>query len=222
MGELYAFQQTGIYQTAAEAAKAPYDIMPEGTDKTKFAGDAIFLDSDRNDTIDLRDRIYMGNIYPRWTGGISTDVTYKGFNLMIRFDYMTGQTIYNYMRATTTAQLAGDLGLSSYAGQSWMKEGDKTDVPKLYYGDWQYNIGRGTSPYYEKGNYLALREVTLSYDLPATLSNRIGIKGARFNVSGQNLHYFTKYKGINPENGGTDNGSYPIPRNILFGATISL
>ncbi|MBN8859621.1 MAG: TonB-dependent receptor [Sphingobacteriales bacterium] len=222
MGELYAFQQIGIYQTDAEAAKAPYDILPEGTDKTKFAGDVIFLDNDKNDTIDNRDRIYMGNIYPTWTGGISSTVSYKGFSFIVRLDYMTGQTIYNYMRATTTAQLAGDLGLNSDVAHSWLKEGDQTDIPRLYYGDWQYNIGRGTSPYYEKGNYLALREVTFSYDLSATLLKRTGLKGLRINVSGQNLHYFTKYKGINPENGGTDNGSYPISRNFLFGATISL
>lgn len=222
MGELYAFRQIGIYQTDAEAATAPYDILPEGTDKSKYAGDVIFDDLDHNDTIDMRDRVYMGNIYPKWTGGISTNVYYKGLSLFVRLDYMTGQTIYNYVRATTTAQLAGDLGLSSYAAQSWMHEGDKTDIPKLYYGDWQYNIGRGTSPYHEKGDYLALREVTLSYELPASLLNRINLKGIRLNVTGQNLHYFTKYTGINPENGGTDNGSYPIPRNILFGATISL
>ncbi|HRQ50083.1 MAG TPA: TonB-dependent receptor, partial [Agriterribacter sp.] len=222
MGELYAFQQIGIYQTDAEAAKDPYDILPEGTDKTKFAGDVIFLDNDRNDTIDNRDRVYMGNIYPTWTGGISSAVSYKSFSFIVRLDYMTGQTIYNYMRATTTAQLAGDLGLASDVAHSWLKEGDQTDIPRLYYGDWQYNIGRGTSPYYEKGNYLALREVTLSYDLPQALLKRIGLKGFRLNVSGQNLHYFTKYRGINPENGGTDNGSYPISRNFLFGATISL
>jgi hypothetical protein len=222
MGELYAFRQIGIYQTDAEAANAPYDILPEGTDKSKYAGDVIFDDLDRNDTIDMRDRAYMGNIYPRWTGGVSTTVYFKGFTLLARFDYMTGQTIFNYVRATTTAQLAGDLGLSSYVKQSWMKEGDKTDIPKIYYGDWQYNIGRETSPYHEKGDYFALRELTLSYDVPAALLNRIGIKGARLNVTGQNLHYFTNYTGINPENGGTDNGSYPIPRSILFGATISL
>lgn len=222
MGELYAFKQIGIYQTDAEAANAPYDILPEGTDKSKYAGDAIFLDLDRNDTIDYRDRVYMGNIYPKWTGGIISNLVYKGFGFVVRLDYMTGQTIYNYMRATTTAQLAGDLGLSSYAGQSWMQAGDKTNIPKLYYGDWQYNIGRGTSLFHEKGDYLALREVTFSYELPSSLVKRARLNGVRINLSGQNLHYFTNYKGINPENGGTDNGSYPISRNFLLGATISL
>lgn len=222
MGDVYAFKHIGIYQTDEEAANAPYDILPEGTDKTKFAGDAIFLDHDRNDTIDNRDRVYMGNYYPKWTGGISNTLNYKRFGFTVRMDYMTGHTIYNYVRATTSAQLAGDLGLSSYAGQSWMQPGDVTDIPKLYYGDWQYNIGRGVSTMYEKGDYLALREVTLSYELPIELLQRIRMKGLRVNVSGQNLYYFTNYKGINPENGGTDNGSYPISRNFLFGITLTL
>ena len=39
---------------------------------------------------------------------------------------------------------------------------------------------------------------------------------------GNNLHYFTDFKGLNPEEGGQDNGRYPIPRNIITGISITL
>ncbi|CAL1519381.1 TonB-dependent receptor [Chitinophaga sp. MM2321] len=221
MGDVYGYKQIGLYQTDAEAAAGPYDVLQETVDKTKFGGDVKWFDADKNDTIDTRDRVYMGNYYPTWTGGLVNSFSYKGFSLTIRFDFAIGQTIYNYMRATTTGQFAGDLGLSSYAGQSWLKEGDQTNIPRLYYGDYQANLSRGSSLMYEKGDYLALRELSLSYELPARLLQQIKISNLRFNLSGHNLHYFTNYKGINPENGGTDNGSYPISADIIFGASVS-
>ena len=164
----------------------------------------------------------MGNIYPKWTGGLINSLAYKGFNLVVRIDYMAGHTIYNYVRATTTGQFAGNLGLSKEAAQAWQQPGDQTQIPRLYFGDYQGNLKRGSSLMFEKGDFIGLREVTLSYDVPLfNAIQTVGIKGLRFNVSGHNLHYFTNYKGINPENGGTDNGSYPLSSNIIFGASVT-
>lgn len=222
IGNLYGYKQLGLYQSDGDAAKGPYDIIVDGADKTKFGGDVNWLDADKNDTIDTRDRVYMGNSFAKWTGGISNTFSFKNFYLFVRMDFMTGQTIYDYVRATTTGQFAGDLGLSSYAAQSWQKPGDKTDIPRLYYGDYQENLLRGNSIMYEKGNYLAVREVTLSYEVPSRLLNRYHMGSLRFNATAHNLHYFTKYKGLNPEtDSGTDNGYYPISSDYVFGATIT-
>jgi TonB-linked SusC/RagA family outer membrane protein len=225
MGELYGYKQVGLYSSDEDAANAGItDILIEGVDKvTKFGGDAIFEDRDENNIIDEKDRSYMGNIYPKWTGGAINSLFYKNFYLILRLDYATGHTIYNYMRATTTGQFAGDLGLSADAGRSWLKPGDEknTNIPRLYYGDWQSNLLRGNSIMFEKGNYLSIRELTLSYEIPSKILEKYGISNLRFNLSGQNLHYFTNYKGINPEFGGTDNGSYPISANYILGASIT-
>lgn len=224
IGDMYGFKQLGLYGSDEEAANAPRDMKVEGEDKdTKYGGDVIWFDSDGNNIIDDRDKVYMGNQYPKWTGGFLNTLSYKGLSLIIRADFMLGHTIYNGIRTTTTAQMAGDLGLSKDAGRSWLKPGDEkhTNIPRLYYGDWQCNLARGNSIMYEKGDYLALREVTLSYTIPRKVLNKLPVSNLKLNVSGHNLHYFTKYKGINPENGGTDNGSFPISANYIFGATIS-
>jgi len=106
---------------------------------------------------------------------------------------------------------------------SWQKQGDVTEIPRAYWADQQArsNIFRGNSYYYEKGDYLSLREVTLSYTLPESIIAPLKISQLRFNVTGSNLHYFTKYRGLNPEEGGTDNGRYPIPRTIVIGANLT-
>jgi hypothetical protein len=74
--------------------------------------------------------------------------------------------------------------------------------------------------FYEKGDYLAIREVTLSYSLPAKLLKRLKLSNIRFNATANNLYYFTKYRGLNPENGDQDNGRYPVPRIFSFGANV--
>jgi hypothetical protein len=80
---------------------------------------------------------------------------------------------------------------------------------------------RGNSIFYQKGDFLCLREITLSYSLPTDFLKRFKISGLRLNVTGNNLHYFTKYDGLNPEEGGRDDGRYPMPKNLIFSASIS-
>ncbi|MEQ9289758.1 MAG: TonB-dependent receptor [Cyclobacteriaceae bacterium] len=224
MGDYYVYKQLGIYATDAEAQEAPYDHVSPTADKTKHGGDVIWQDSDNNGEIDARDRVYVGNRYPTLTGGISNYVSYKNFDFSLRLDYTTGHTVYNYGRAFYDINLDGDNVMTKrMAERSWKEQGDITDMPRY---DWQdaseYNIRRGNSEYYESGNYLAVRELTLGYNLPANLLQKIKLNNVRINITGNNLHYFTKYKGMNPEDGGTEFGRYPIPRNIIFGIDISL
>jgi len=222
-GDLYAYHQLGIYATDEEAAKGPKDLIVPLSDKTKFGGDVNWEDIDGNGEIDSRDRVFVGNIYPTWTGGFTNSFAYKNVGLSVRMDYTTGHTIYNYTLATSIGQFQGENGLSTLMLDSWQKQGDVTDIPRAYWADQQArsNIFRGNSYYYEKGDYLSIREVTLSYTLPESIIAPLKISQLRFNVTGSNLHYFTKYRGLNPEEGGTDNGRYPIPRTIVIGANLT-
>ncbi|CAL1517229.1 TonB-dependent receptor [Chitinophaga sp. MM2321] len=224
IGDLYAYKQMSIYATDKEAATAPWDVIMTRADKSKSGGDVNWLDGDRNDTIDTRDRFYMGNIYPTWTGGISNTFSYKNFSLSVRLDYASGHTIYNYTGATSVGQFQGSNNLSTEVLSSWKEQGDITDVPKFYWADqqWHNNLYRGNSRYYEKGDFLAVREVSLSYSFPQQMLRRMKLANLRCYVSGHNLHYFTNYTGLNPEEGGTDNGRYPLPRNIIFGLNVTL
>ncbi len=224
IGDYYMYKQLGVYATDADAANAPTDLVSPTADKTKRGGDVIWQDTDNNGIIDTRDMVYVGNIYPVWTGGISNYLNYKGFALAVRLDYMTGHTIYNYGRAFYDANLDGDNVMTkAYADKSWKKQGDITNVPRYYWQDAsELHIRRGNSEYYEAGDFLALREVTLSYSLPASLLRKLNLSNVRINATGNNLHYFTKYTGLNPEDGGQEFGRYPVPRNIILGVNISL
>ena len=224
IGELYAYKQLSIYKTDEEAASGPADLIVPGVDKRKYGGDVNWLDLDANGQIDERDRVHVGNIYPVWTGGFTNSLRFKNFDFTVRMDYTTGHTIYNYVRALTTGQFAGFIGLSSDVKRSWQNQGDITDIPRFYWDDSsvQSNIYRGNSNFYEKGDFLSMREITLSYNLPNTVNEKLGISNLRINITGNNVYYFTGFKGLNPEFGGDDSGRYPIPRNIIFGVRITL
>ena len=234
IGEMYGYQYQSIFPTDQAAAEAPQDMIMAGPDRTRFGGDVDWLDVDENDVIDTRDRVYMGNIFPRWTGGFTNNVNYKGINLYLRMDYTTGHTIYNYVRANLDGQFVGNTNMSSNILRSWENQGDVTDVPKFYWADqvaqsnyWRgdpRNIsnGRGSSQNYEKGDFLALRELTLSYDYSADWYRKIGIEGIRLNLTGNNLMYFTNFSGLSPEDGGMNRGRFPVPRNIMLGINLSL
>lgn len=228
IGDMYAYKQIGIYATDEEAATAPLDMsvpvdqVNASNGRKKYGGDVNFLDVDGNNIIDSRDQVFVGNMFPKWTGGFANYFSYKNIGLNIRTDFTLGHTIYNYARVVADGQLQGDLmPTKDYYDRSWKKQGDITDMPRYLYQNSQANTSRN-SIYYEKGDFLCIREVTLSYSFPGTLLRRAKISNLRVYITGNNLHYFTKFSGPMPEDGGTDNGRYPLPRNFTFGANISL
>lgn len=223
IGDLFAYKQLSIYPTDQEAAEGPTDMLVVGTDKTKHGGDVNWLDADGNGIIDDKDRVFMGNIYPDWTGGFTNSFSFKNFGLVVRMDYTVGHMIYNETKARVLGNFSGQNAISEAVTRSWQKQGDVTDIPRYYWADQnqKQNLWRGNSQYYEAGDFLCLREVTLSYNLSDALRDRLKLNNLRVHVTGNNLHYFTKFTGLNPEDGGTDGGRFPMPRNITFGVQIS-
>ncbi len=62
--------------------------------------------------------------------------------------------------------------------------------------------------YMEKGDFVKLREVSVRFDLPETLTSRIGSSRGSLSLTGRNLGTWTDYTGMDPEinwNGSGDN-----------------
>ena len=257
IGDMFAHKQLYVYKSDADAQAqgVPKDTYvtksANNPNQQKYGGDVAFLDADGNGIIDSKDRVYVGNIFPKYVGGFNFNASYKGFSVYVRADYSLGATIYNEVRARFIGQFQGNMALIAESAQSWKKDGDVTDVPRYRWADQtnQNNLFRselsgaayngsligGNSRYYESGDYLCLREVTISYNFTKSLLNKTGfLSSARLYLTGSNLHYFTKYTGLNPEVVGMDGGSslglnsagatgtYPVPRNFIFGINIGL
>ncbi len=104
-----------------------------------------------------------------------------------------------------------------------------TKTPRAITGD-PANNRRISSRYIEDGSFLKIKSISLSYNIPSKYTNMVKISGAKVYASVSNLATFTKYSGMDPENGtsstndyviGMDNGRYPTPRIVTFGVNLS-
>ena len=228
----------GMANVTPKDSKVPYSQM-QGW-KPIEPGDVCWEDINGDDQIDVYDRRIIGNIFPNVTGGFSSTWGYKGFKLYTRFDYALGHTLYNDLAARTLGQYQGTWGLIDKVHDMWSEENTGSDLPKFYFADQlaKKNITRSnnagmainnnSSRFYQKGDYLCMREITLSYQLPHSLTSKCFIQDASVYVTGQNLFYITGYDGTSPEPAvsgsypsGIDCGRYPTPRTLLFGLSLT-
>ncbi|TAM93439.1 MAG: SusC/RagA family TonB-linked outer membrane protein [Chitinophagaceae bacterium] len=258
-GSVYAFKELGIFKDQAQVNKVAgnrYDAIAQiagpnvpagpGVLGQITPGDVSWLDVDHNDTIDTRDQVYMGNINPKWTGGFSTTLAYKGFSLYAQFQFNLGNVIYNDYVARVLGNYQGTLNSITLQKDSWSPTNENTMIPKIYYADQvsapvgKKNYVRGNnaaahvvnsnnSYFYESGNYLACREITLSYNFAQSLLTKTKVLSeAKAYISTNNLFYIKKFSGPTPEPPMSGNvitgiydGTYPTPRSFIFGVQVS-
>ncbi|MCM4152676.1 TonB-dependent receptor [Arenibacter sp. N53] len=220
------YVQDYIYadQAAVDAhAGRQDDLLPNGTQR--YPGDVAWVDTNNDNTINSFDKKVIGRTTPDFIGGITSNFKYKNFGLFVKTDFATGHIIYNHIRGKGLAQTQGNLNQDALILKSWTPENTNTDIPRFVFVDAQRNIFRGNeatvnSRFWEKGDYLALREVTLSYDLPTKAFND-KISQLSLYLTGSNLHYFKSYSGDTPEEGGYQAGEFPVPRTITIGLNLT-
>ena len=113
---------------------------------------------------------------------------------------------------------------------TWSETNKDSNIPSYTFTDPQKNhqagggdqgnSESGSSANLQKGDYLAIREVTLSYTYDKPLLGDM-IKNVRLYLTGSNLHYFTAYNGSSPEYGASMMGAYPLPKTFTFGLNVT-
>jgi hypothetical protein len=90
------------------------------------------------------------------------------------------------------------------------------------------NYIRTNSYFTQKGNYLACRELSLSYQLPLSICRKFACQGLQVSVTGQNLGYIKSCSIPLPDNttytnGNTagNGGTYNLPRTVIFGLNLT-
>ncbi|MDO4228483.1 MAG: TonB-dependent receptor [Capnocytophaga sp.] len=227
---IIGYLDEGVYQTQAQLDEHAGRIVnfhsgniPATLRGTPILGDTRWKDVNGDNVIDSRDRVVLGRSTPDFIGGFSTDFTYKNFNIYIKTDYAVGHLIQNAVRSRGISQVQGNQNWTSEIKDTWTVDNPTATIPRYDFTDPRGNhrgSGEGqwtaSSRYWEKGDYLALREVTLSYNLSGDVAKNL-FKDIRFYVTGANLAYLTKYTGYIPEKGGWDDGRFPLPRTFTFG-----
>ncbi|WP_300603834.1 SusC/RagA family TonB-linked outer membrane protein [Niabella sp.] len=233
--EVWAPKWSGIYTTQdmLTADASVYNaFLPYTGDNKKFKqlGDARWYQVNKNDTIDSRQYVFVGRTTPKASGSFFLNAGFKGFRLYTAFDYAYGFVILNNNKLRGLSQVQGSQNSTKEVLDTWTPDHPDASLPMFYWANQGRNFATdasGNNPpanLWEKGDYLMLREMTLSYSLTRELLATLlknKIKGLNLSVTGSNLVYLTKYSGIFPEVGGFDNGRYPLPRRLTFGAQIT-
>ena len=172
------------------------------------------------------DRVVFGSASPKGFGGFSTALTYKFLTLDAQLNYQYGNYIYNQWDFLFTGDGAF-FGINSNRKQlqSWQKPGDVTDVPVFIPGNGS-SSNEVSTRYLFKGDYLRLRNLTLGFELPATLSEKLHLSKLNVYIRGTNLWTKTFDKNItmDPEQPitGVSDLQFFIPRSFTFGLSVQL
>lgn len=169
---------------------------------------------------DIENRVFQGkSTIADIEGGFFTNIKYKGFGLRADFVYKYGNWINNTVRARTTFDGADvNLNKSVDAFNYWQQPGDTDVLPSPKYAvidrDTYYNSDR----WLEKGDYIRLRNITLSYNFPNKYLDKTPLKSLRIYVQGQNVLTFTKFWG-DPEVGISSGESISFSDTVAPGET---
>lgn len=221
VGEFFGYQVSGLFQNQAEVDAAP-------AQPGKAPGTFRYVDVDHNGTIDDKDRTFIGNPNPKFTGGLTLGASYKGFDFNAFFYGTYGNKVVNYIKYWTyfPQVFNGNVSADILGSNVWREGADNSHatVPQL-----SRNANLSTSSvfnsfYVENGSYLRLKSLTLGYTIPQSKIKSLGVNRIRVYLLANNLFTITKYKGLDPElqnsnlqdntSFGIDFGNYPANQKI--------
>lgn len=225
----YGWVTNGIFQNAADVAKGPVQLPGSDPTKSTAPGDIRFKDLNGDGKITDADETFLGSYLPKFTYSLNYSATYKNFDMVIFFQGVQGNKIFNAERIIAEGMVrlfnSGTAVLNA-----WTTSNTNTDIPRAISADPNQNA-RPSNRWLEDGSYLRLKNLMIGYTIPVGSLHAL-TKGAvtrfRIYVSSQNLFTVTKYKGWDPEVGtrrtsltnGIDYGQYPSARSYQVGVQV--
>lgn len=198
----YDYKKIGIWQLGEEEQAAQYDAEP---------GDIKIADINNDGKIDAADRTIIGQRVPKWTAGLTNDFKFKGFDLNILLVARTGQWISSDYYAKYNRN-----GLENGAKiDFWTPENPTNEYPRP---NANKNSNYVTTLTERKASYVKIRNVTLGYNFPSSLTDKLKLQNVRIYVSGKNLYTFSSLKDFDPEGEGVID--QPLNRLYVFGINV--
>ena len=188
---------------------------------TPQPGDFIYKDQQSKGEvgykiIDDNDRVIKGHSYPSHFFGLTLSAGWKGIDFSMMFSGVAG--ISQYLNSTWyTNVLKNGSVINKKFLDAWSPTNQDSKIPAITTNDG----GRNTVAndfWLQDASYLKLRNVSVGYTLPSKWMEPF-ISRARIYFTGENLHTFTKFEGLDPETGSSSN--YPNVARYIFGLSIT-
>ena len=225
LGSILGWVSDGLYQNAEDIAKGPLSfagVKPGFIRYKDLNGDGI---------INATDRTWIGRSpIPQFMGGLNMSVSYKNLTVGAFFqgaaktDFMlTGEYLEaGFSDGTFFTQPFkwGGQTPNFILENTWQKEGDQTEFPRLSTETPTNN--NLTSDFWRRdASYLRLKTAEISYTIPLSKKGKTRVSNLTVYASGTNLLTFSDLKFIDPEGPTVSNGFYPQQRVFNLGVNLT-
>lgn len=202
------------YQFYAPSGQFNYSTTPDG--RTRYISP-----TGGTSITQAADGVMYKNTQPKYYGGLTNNIKYKNFDFSATLTFQADFYVYYGTNAGLHDQRFWNND-KDVLTDAWRLPGETNKkYAKPVYGD---NVSNGSAFPLDinvfKGDFIKLRNLSIGYTLPKTVTNKLKLSNARFYVTGQNLAIWTKYPGPDPEvssNGGS-NTSQGVDRNTVANA----
>ena len=206
---LWVYKTDGLWQLdEIEQAKA-YGFS---------AGDVKIVDLNQDGVLNDEDRVVLGRVVPRHEFSLVNTFYWKGFSLML--DLMAKTGFYTYCARETQYLTTDNIHVNAL--NAWTPNYQATVIPANRTGNDAYpmhSMYNDLNAY--KGDYLRIRNISLSYDLKRSLLRKANaIKGISVGVLAENLATWSKCPSLSSEDSawgdaiGVVGGTYPRPMSL--------
>jgi TonB-linked SusC/RagA family outer membrane protein len=222
IGQPFGLKAIGFY-SADDIAKRLLDpkSVPGVLTEVIKAGDIKYLDIGGpagipDGIIDNNDRMPIGNTgIPTLAYGLHTGFSYKGFDLNLVLQGVSGNTVY--LGGNTFQAFQSNGQVAPIALGRWTPETAATaNYPRLSSKD-NLNNYQFSSFWQRDGSFVKLRSAEIGYTLPAKFTQKAKINSARFFINGTNLFSLDKVQYGDPES----LTGYPVMRTVCVGININ-
>jgi TonB-linked outer membrane protein, SusC/RagA family len=166
-------------------------------------GDALYLGKDGKTLVPWYNiaqdagKFIIGDPNPDFYGGINNNFSYKGFDLDIQCQFVSGNDIFfaGGIYSSTNGQMLDNQTVDQ--ANYWKEPGHKTDIPKPI-----FDVPNGSeisSRYVEDGSYFRVKSINFGYTLPAKWVSTLKLRNVRVYMAASNLFTITNYSGYDPE-----------------------
>tara|TARA_Y100001980_G_C14556826_1_gene350845 strand:- start:15363 stop:18746 length:3384 start_codon:yes stop_codon:yes gene_type:complete len=218
----FGYKTNGFFQTQSEIDESPIDYDRRGN-TTLQPGMIKYVDVNDDQVIDWRDQVEIGRGgTPEIMYGLNISAQYKGFDLSMLWQGASHFDIeFSQNMRTLTINSVWNSYKFLYDGR-WTPENPDADFPRTTNGHHSYHNVR-SDLWLKPGDYVRLKNFSVGYSIPASLTQRINIDKVRVYVAGYNaltLSRLGKFP-FDPEGIGTS-WTYPLYKSFSLGLNISL
>lgn len=229
LGEIWGYETLGIFQSEDEIANHADQTQigsnwrPGDIKYADLNGDGV-INTGSNTLDDPGDRKVIGNSNPRGSFGINSGVNYKGFGLSMFFqgvlqrDHWPTDGNWTWFFPFNAGHVE-----NYFITDTWTEDNRDAYFPAAHISTNDKKNVQVQSRYLQNAAYIRLKDITLSYDVPFSITQRIGLSHARVFVSGMNLWEYSPIRApLDPESIYSGPIVYPMQRIFTVGTSISL